>query len=192
MKLLLGECQRRPLMIKLVQVMVWCCQATSHYLSQCWLRSVSAYFSLGQNELILLLLFHLLCLLHCLFICVSDIVDGYYRDFLIYRALEAIILQIHQTNAFVQRNEPWRLQKTGTEPEWLQQILAVAMETLRVTGILLQPVIPNIASKLLDRLNVANTQRTYTHAQGPPGTEERHLGENHGVLLPRIKSWHQF
>ena len=117
--------------------------------------------------------------------------DGYYRDFLIYRALEAIILQIHQTNAFVQRNEPWRLQKTGTEPEWLQQILAVAMETLRVTGILLQPVIPNIACKLLDRLNVADTQRTYTHAQEPPGMEERHLGENLGVLLPRIKSWHQ-
>ena len=27
----------------LVQVMAWCCQATSHYLSQCWLRSLSPY-----------------------------------------------------------------------------------------------------------------------------------------------------
>ena len=27
----------------LVQVMAWCCQATSHYLSQCWPRSVSPY-----------------------------------------------------------------------------------------------------------------------------------------------------
>ena len=27
----------------LVQVMAWCCQATSHYLSQCWLRSMSPY-----------------------------------------------------------------------------------------------------------------------------------------------------
>ena len=26
---------------KLVQVMAWCCQATSHYLSQCWLTSMS-------------------------------------------------------------------------------------------------------------------------------------------------------
>ena len=25
----------------LVQVMAWCCQAASHYLSQCWLRSMS-------------------------------------------------------------------------------------------------------------------------------------------------------
>ena len=27
----------------LVQVMVWCCQATSHYLSQCWVSSLSPY-----------------------------------------------------------------------------------------------------------------------------------------------------
>ena len=27
----------------LVQVMAWCHQATSHYLSQCWLRSLSPY-----------------------------------------------------------------------------------------------------------------------------------------------------
>ena len=27
----------------LVQVMAWCCQASSHYLSQCWPRSLSPY-----------------------------------------------------------------------------------------------------------------------------------------------------
>ena len=35
----------------LVQVMAWCRQATSHYLSQCWPRSLSTYASLGHNEL---------------------------------------------------------------------------------------------------------------------------------------------
>ena len=39
---------------KLVQVMAWCRQATSHYQSQCWPRSMSPYHdmvSLGHNEL---------------------------------------------------------------------------------------------------------------------------------------------
>ena len=27
----------------LVQVMAWCCQATSHYLNQCWLRYLTPY-----------------------------------------------------------------------------------------------------------------------------------------------------
>ena len=33
----------------LVQVMAWCCQATRHYLSQCWPRTLSLY---SINELI--------------------------------------------------------------------------------------------------------------------------------------------
>ena len=36
----------------LVQVMAWCCQATSHYLNQCWPRSPTPYgVTIGQNEL---------------------------------------------------------------------------------------------------------------------------------------------
>ena len=37
----------------MVQVMAWCRQATSHYLSQCWLRSMPIYAmaSLGYTEL---------------------------------------------------------------------------------------------------------------------------------------------
>ena len=33
----------------LVQVMAWCCQATSHYLSQCWPRSLSPYGVTGPQ-----------------------------------------------------------------------------------------------------------------------------------------------
>ena len=36
----------------LVQVMAWCHQATSHYLSQCWLRSMSPYGITRLNKLI--------------------------------------------------------------------------------------------------------------------------------------------
>ena len=36
----------------LVQVMAWCRQATSHYLSQCWPRSLHHTVPLGLNELI--------------------------------------------------------------------------------------------------------------------------------------------
>ena len=36
----------------LVQATAWCRQATSHYLSQCWPRSLSPYGSVSHNELI--------------------------------------------------------------------------------------------------------------------------------------------
>ena len=35
----------------LVQAMAWCHQVTSHYLSQCWPRSMSPYSVTGHNEL---------------------------------------------------------------------------------------------------------------------------------------------
>ena len=42
-KLLSGECHRTPLLISpnLFKEMAWCCQATGHYLSQCWFMSVN-------------------------------------------------------------------------------------------------------------------------------------------------------
>ena len=45
MKLLSGECHNTSLIISqtLVQVMAWCRQATSHYLSQCWPKSLLPY-----------------------------------------------------------------------------------------------------------------------------------------------------
>ena len=42
-KLFSEECHRTPLMSTLVQVMAWCRQATSHYLSHCFPRSLSLY-----------------------------------------------------------------------------------------------------------------------------------------------------
>ena len=34
----------------LVQEMVWCCHVTSHYLNQCWPRSVSPYGATSQSS----------------------------------------------------------------------------------------------------------------------------------------------
>ena len=39
----------------LVQVMAWCCQATSHYLSQCWQRSMSPYGYVTKSQWVNLL-----------------------------------------------------------------------------------------------------------------------------------------
>ena len=54
-KLPSDECHWTLLMVKstLAQVMVWCHQATSHYLSQCWPKPTVCFHmaSLGHNEL---------------------------------------------------------------------------------------------------------------------------------------------
>ena len=39
----------------LVQVMAWCRQATSHYLSQCWPRSLSPYYGITRPQWVMLI-----------------------------------------------------------------------------------------------------------------------------------------
>ena len=47
----LGPQNPLDVMSTMVQVMAWCHQATSHYLSQCWPRSMLPYGVTSQNEL---------------------------------------------------------------------------------------------------------------------------------------------
>ena len=49
MKLISFKCHKTTLTSTLVQIMVWCCQATDPYSSQCWPRSVSPYGVIGPE-----------------------------------------------------------------------------------------------------------------------------------------------
>ena len=63
--------------------------------------------------------------------------------------------------------EPW----TGEDPGATLASFRVTIETLRVTGICLQPFIPSAASRLLDALGVPKDKRTWADASdGAVGT----------------------
>ena len=55
-------------------------------------------------------------------------------------------------------------QLTGAAQDQLDAVLYCTLETLRVCGILLQPIMPRATAALLDRLNTPHTHRTCDHA----------------------------
>lgn len=65
---------------------------------------------------------------------------------------------LREANVFVQDAEPWKLTKIADSSEearnHLDIVLHSAIEVLRISGILLQPVIPKISTQLLDALRV--------------------------------------
>ena len=71
---------------------------------------------------------------------------------------------ISDANKYIDAQAPWALKKT--DPERMTQVLAVIVEVLRKIGILVQPVMPQSASHLLDQLGVGNENRTFAHLQG--------------------------
>ncbi|MGB0683263.1 MAG: methionine--tRNA ligase [Magnetovibrionaceae bacterium] len=93
-----------------------------------------------------------------------------------HEALEAIWVVIRAANAYVDYQAPWALKKTDTAR--MATVLYVLAEVIRHVVILMQPVTPTAASKLLDQLAQDETARDFAH-----------LGEGHalapGTALPK-------
>jgi len=79
------------------------------------------------------------------------------EDFALHQALAEIWAVVGEANRYFASQEPWALRKS--DPARMSTVLYVTAEVLRIVGILVQPFIPDSASKLLDLLAVSPDQR---------------------------------
>ncbi|WP_072806977.1 methionine--tRNA ligase [Rhodococcoides yunnanense] len=68
----------------------------------------------------------------------------------LHSALEAIWSVLGETNRYFSQQEPWVLRKT--DPARMATVLYVTLEVLRIVGILIQPVMPGSAARILELL----------------------------------------
>jgi methionyl-tRNA synthetase len=82
-------------------------------------------------------------------------------------ALEALWLTLGETNKYFSAYQPWALAKSGTEQDRTRMgaVLYVTLEVVRIVAILVQPVIPESAGKVLDLL--AQDARTFADLATP-------------------------
>lgn len=73
-----------------------------------------------------------------------------YQEF--HRALERTWYVLGEANAYFADQAPWQLAKTDTER--MRTVLYVTAEVVRKVALLIQPVMPSAATKLLDALNL--------------------------------------
>lgn len=104
-------------------------------------------------------------------------------------AIDEIVATLHLTNNFVQETQPWVLCKDPTMDEKLNATLALTFESLRIIGILLQPIVPIIAQNILDKINVDPNNRSWldTEYQLETHKAERALGTGSAKLMDRLK-----
>jgi methionyl-tRNA synthetase len=91
----------------------------------------------------------------------------------IHGALNKLFAVVAEANRYVDAQAPWGLKKT--DPARMQTVLYVLAEIVRHVAILLQPVTPESANRMLDQLSVAAEDRNFA-ALGAnnalaPGTE---------------------
>ena len=77
----------------------------------------------------------------------------------IHQALNAIWAVVADANRYFAASEPWALRKT--DPARMGTVLYVTAEVIRQVAILVQPVMPSSAGKLLDLLAVAESEREF-------------------------------
>ena len=145
---------------------------------------------------------------HRLRVLPSD-VDKHMRDLFPNRAVQRIMKAVYDANGYLQQASPWNLATqlkiaNGERYGWTDQerekleaeidrIVYLNAETLRLVGIMLQPVIPTSAKRLLDMIGVAEEKRSWDwcwigrdSSYGVPMVE---LGRGEeGVLFPGLRS----
>ena len=113
-------------------------------------------------------------------------VEDCFDQFHFYQGCVHIMTVLRLTNQFVQEQQPWTL-KSEADQEKLQSVLSTCFETLRICGILLQPVVPRLSSKLLDKLGVSEDQRSWEEAKPSVDKQDGKLNQEKTVLFSKIR-----
>ena len=117
-------------------------------------------------------------------------VKEHYKEFNYYLGIDAIMECLRNTNAYIQEEKPWELKKTDLER--LDYVLILSLESLRITGLLLQPIVPELSKRLLIKLGVSSDKRLWSNAgifcweENHIKHKERKLSEEKLVLFQKI------
>ncbi|CAG9569173.1 unnamed protein product [Danaus chrysippus] len=112
----------------------------------------------------------------------------HYSNYQFYKVVDAVMKVLHIGNLFFETLKPWELKKMNRQEE-LDAVIHITMETLRICSIILQPIIPSLSNKLLDKLQIPKDERLWQNCQGSwinGVTETKKIQSGKFVLFPRI------
>lgn len=90
----------------------------------------------------------------------SDLVKEHFLACNFYKGIDCIVATLHAANRFFESQKPWELCKKDQSPHQ-NCVLHLTMETLRVCGILLQPIVPELSDTLLRKLGIPKEKRMW-------------------------------
>jgi len=102
-----------------------------------------------------------------------------------HEALRLIWQVVADANRYVDATAPWALKKT--DPPRMAEVLAVLAEVIRQFAILVQPVMPESASKMLDQLGVAADDRGFDKIAGAARITGGHAIAKPEPVFPRYQ-----
>lgn len=95
----------------------------------------------------------------------AERIKDHFEEVSYHAAADTAMAHLHLTNNFFETLKPWEMKKDGKRLGELNATILLAMESLRVSSIILQPLIPNLCRQLLDKLNVPAGKRRWADAE---------------------------
>lgn len=89
----------------------------------------------------------------------------HYEEVSYHSLVDTVMAHLHLTNNFFETLKPWEMKKDVNRRSELNCTLLLAMESLRVASIILQPIVPNLTAQLLDKLKVPLKERQWSNAE---------------------------
>ncbi|XP_065559133.1 methionine--tRNA ligase, mitochondrial-like [Artemia franciscana] len=112
----------------------------------------------------------------------KSVVAKKFAEFQYSKGIDAILCAITSADSIITSKKPWTLEATQRE-----KIVSICLETCRIAAILLQPIIPNISSQILDILGIKEKKRKWRNAILQEEAPRRVLKKNKKPLLKRMK-----
>ena len=75
------------------------------------------------------------------------------------KGIEAVFQCLSEANRYLTHAKPWQLVRDPSSHEHLNKVLSLPIETLRLSGLLLQPIVPDASGRMLNRLGIPLTAR---------------------------------
>ncbi|KAJ1917531.1 methionyl-tRNA synthetase [Mycoemilia scoparia] len=107
------------------------------------------------------------------------------------KGIGKVVNSISKANKYFSDNEPWVLAKSDNaeDKKRLQTVLFYSLEAARISGIMLQPIMPSKAADVLDALCVPSSERSWNYAAFGAGwsSGQTNNSSDSKPLFPRLK-----
>lgn len=118
-----------------------------------------------------------------------DKVNANYRNGNFYLGIEETMSVLHKCNKLFFEQEPWKLVKSSNEDKErkLKLLLYLTYETLRISSILLSPIIPNSTKIVFDKLNVAEEERYWKDCKLKAYKNENKFSQDKLIVYQKVQ-----
>ncbi|XP_012237119.1 methionine--tRNA ligase, mitochondrial [Bombus impatiens] len=124
----------------------------------------------------------------------SEKAKEYYEKYNLYCTVDIVMNMLHIANQMFHHHRPWELSKAkdSDSVKQVEAVISLALENLRVAALVLYPIIPKLASNLLDVLQVSKSNRTWEDTKPihltNASNETRHVLTQNILFFKKIKN----